>query len=64
MHANKNFEGTYSYKFFQKFRGYDDEIALYFAQGFDGKVTHIGNFIMVVYEQTISCAFGLHCWGE
>ena len=35
--CKEKFEGTW-YQFFQKFQGYDDEITLYFTQGFDGKV--------------------------
>ena len=58
--CKEKFEGTW-YQFFQKFKGYEDEITLYFAQGFDGKVVHIGNFIMTVSEKTISCASGLPC---
>ena len=47
-----------------KFHCYDDKITLYFAQGFNGKVVHIGNFIMTVSEKTIAHATGLPCHGE
>ena len=46
----KRFEGIW-YQFFQKFHGYDDEITLKFAQGFDGKFIHIGDFIMAISEK-------------
>ena len=35
-----------------------------FAQGFDGKVVHIGDFIMTVSEKTVAHATGLPCHGE
>ena len=52
------------YHFLQKFQGYDDRITLKFAQGFDGKVMHIGDFIMKVFEKIVSHATGLPCHGE
>ena len=57
------FEGVW-YQFFHEFQGHDDEITLKFAQGFDGKVMHIGNFVMVISEKTIARAIGLPHHGE
>ena len=61
--CKKRFEGIW-YQFFQKFQGYDDEITLKFAQGFDGKIVHIGDFIMAILEKTFAHATGLPRQGE
>ena len=37
-----------------KFQGFEDEVALKFAQGFDGMVTWIGDLTMSANENTIS----------
>ena len=62
--CKSKFVGIKWYDFFQKIRGYDDEVAQKFSQGFDGKVMHIGDFIMVVFEKTVSRATSLHYHGE
>ena len=61
--CQEKIEGTW-YQFFQKFQGYDDEITLYFTQGFDGKVVYIGNFIMIVSKKKIVHATALPYRGE
>ena len=57
------FEGIW-YQFFQKFQGHDDNITLKFAQGFDGKIVHICNFVMAVSEKTVARVNGFPCHGE
>ena len=34
-------------------KGFDNEVALQFAKGFNGKIARIGNFLMVVNERCI-----------
>ena len=50
--------------FFEKFQGFDNEVTLQFAKGFDGKITQIGNFVMAVNEKTIARATGFPLEGE
>lgn len=47
------------HEFMAKFHGFEDEVTLRFAQGFDGKVTRIGDLTMKVNEKTIAQATGL-----
>lgn len=47
------------HEFMTKFQGSEDEVALKFGQGFDGKVTRIGYLTMNVNEKTITRATGL-----
>jgi hypothetical protein len=50
--------------FLCKFWGYNDEVTLQFARGFDGKVARVGNIVMEVSEETLSYATGLPRIGE
>ena len=47
------------FPFFDKFMGYNDEIALWFAREFNGKRVQIGNFSLLVSKRTIAQAMGL-----
>lgn len=50
--------------FFAKFQGFDDEVTLQFAKGFDGKVIRTGDLIMAVNKKTISRVTILFLEGE
>lgn len=50
--------------FFAKFQGFDDEVTLQFAKGFDGKVVRTGDLIMAVNKKTISRVTILFLEGE
>ena len=47
------------FPFFDKFIGYNDEIALCFARAFNGKKAQIWDFSILVSERTIAQAIGL-----
>ena len=47
------------FPFFDKFTGYNDEIALRFARDFNGKSVQIGDFSLLVSDRTIAQATGL-----
>jgi hypothetical protein len=40
--------------FFGKFQGYNDQVALKFIEGFNGKFSHIGKLVMNVSENIVS----------
>ena len=47
------------FPFFDKFTGYNDEVALRFARSFNGKKAQVGDVSLLVSERTISQAIGL-----
>ena len=49
--------------FFQKLQGHDANVTPAFAQGFDGKTTKIGDFMIEVTEASIATNTGLPCTG-
>ena len=50
--------------FCQKLQGYDANVTLAFAQGFDGKTAKIGDFTFEVTEASIATATSLPCISE
>ena len=54
--ASELFFKNWRFPFFNKFTGYNDEIALRFARAFNGKKAQIGDFSLLVSERTIAQA--------
>lgn len=52
------------HKFFAKFQGFDDQVTLQFAKGFDGRVARIGGLVMEVSEKTVAHATSLSRKGD
>jgi primosomal protein N'' len=52
------------FSFFDKFTGYNDEIALHFTRDYNGKKAQIGDFSILVSERTIAQATGLRREGS
>lgn len=57
-------EGTEWPAFFAKFRGYDDQVALQFAQNFNGRRVKVGELEFEVTEDTVARVTGLPQTGE
>jgi hypothetical protein len=58
------FTTTTWHSFFAKFQGYDDQVALKFTQGFDGKVSCIGDLVMGVSKKIVAQPLGCLKEGE
>ena len=50
--------------FFRNLKGYDDDVALEFAQSFDEETTQVGTLKFEVTEESIGLATKLPCTGE
>lgn len=62
--CRKMFKEMGWHHFFAKFLGFNDKVALQFAQSFDCRLDRVGNMEIEVTEETLANATGLPRTGE